>query len=309
MKKQSTIKNNLTKGQKLTFLLLGLFVIIAIFYSVVTLISRAGKIRTDIYFAPYSAEVTLNGTKIKNKSTSYITPGDYELEVKFDHFESIKKQVTIDNDHNKLLGTLSASDDEGKTYLEKHKMEFTEVEGRVGVYLNEEGLRTKEKYPILNHLPFNSSLYSISYDYEEEGSRPVINIKSKDIYLDAAINKLKTYGKDDDLTAYKIFFSGNDNPYLAPVASTASDPQVFINESYPSGENSKLVGEGQEIGEYYVTTIQEYNFDQDLLLAHYRIVLKKQGNTWQIVEYPQPYLTTHNMPGVPKEVIVAGNQL
>lgn len=309
MSKKSPLRENLSRGHKITIIILATLIFIAVVYSVITLISRAGKIKVDVYFAPYSAKIILNGTPVKNKSTAYFTPGTYSLEATFDHFDAIKKQITIDADHNKLLGILVANDDEGKAYAEKYKLEFTEVEGRIGVYLNEEGERTKNKYPILNHLPFNSSLYSLSYDYEEDNTNPIIRIKSKDVYLDAAVAKLKTYAKDDDLTRYKIFFSGNDNPYLTPHATShASDPIKFINESYAS-ENNLLVAEGKTIDGYYITTIQAYNFDQDLLLAHYRIILKEQGNSWKIIEYPQPLLTTHNMPNVPVEVLKAGNSL
>lgn len=310
MQKNSPILNNLSKNQKLTILIIIIAFIGLLIYTAVTLVSRIGKVNVEVYFAPYSAKVTLNGTEIKNKASVYLIPGNYELEVSCEHFETLTKQITIDNNHRKLLGILEASDSEGEAYIEAHQLEFTEVEGLVGVYLNEEGERIKDQYPILNHLPFNSSLYSISYDYEEEGSRPVINIKSQDYYLDAAVAKLKIYGEGDDLIQYKIFFSGNNNPFMIPVAdSTAQNPQTFIKETYAADQNSYIVSDGVSIDNYYVATIQSYNFDNDLYLAHYRIVLQKQGNSWKIIEYPQPFLTTHNMPNVPVEVLNAGNNL
>ncbi len=302
---------NLSQGQKITLLIIIIVLVFAVLYSVITLISRAGKIAVEVHFAPYAAEVKLNGTLIKNDSKQFLLPGSYELEVSFEHFTTLTKTVTIDKDHNKLLGTLSASDSEGETYIEKHKTEFTEVEGLVGVYMNEEGERIKEKYPLLTHLPSNNALYSISYNYEEnDNENPVITIKSQDVYLDAAVAKLKDYGKNDNLISYKIFFSGNENPYLNPVTkSKLSDPFEFIKQSYGADQTNRIVKQGTTIDDYYVTTIQDYNFDQDLYLAHYRVVLQKSGNTWKITEYPQPFLTTHNMPGVPADVLNTGNSL
>lgn len=313
MKKSSQeapILKNLSQGQKITILIIAILFAFIALYSIVTLVSRAGKIGVDVYFAPYAAKVTLNGTPVKNKSKQYIIPGNYELEVSFDNFSSIKKQITINKENNKLLGTLSAANKKGEEYAEKHKLEFTEVEGRVGVYMNEEGERIKEKYPILNHLPYNNALYSISYNYEEGNKNPVLTVKSQDYYLDAAIAKLKEYGKNDNLISYKIFFSGNTNPYLTPIAKcNASDPLKFIKQTYGADQSNRIVAQGTSVDEYYVTTIQDYNFDKDLYLAHYRVVIKKDGNSWKVIEYPQPFLTNHNMPGVPSDVLNTGNSL
>ena len=57
---------NLDKKQKFTILGIAAIILVFIMISIVTLITRAGKIATTVQFAPYAATVKLNDTAVKN---------------------------------------------------------------------------------------------------------------------------------------------------------------------------------------------------------------------------------------------------
>ncbi len=309
--KLPTFIQNSTPGQRITVIILTFIILAAVIYSTITLITRAGKIGVEVQYAPYNVEITLNGTKIKNRSTIYIEQGDYNLEVKSDHFETYTQTITIDSENNKIIGVLRATDDEGSQYAIDHAIEFTTVEGLLGIYLNEQGASIKKKYPILNHLPYNNSLYSLSYAYEDKNNNPIITVKAKDEVMDTAVAKLKDYAskEKDSLISYTIHFAGNTNPYLNPSTSTQEKPIDYISDIYYADGTNRVVNNGSEVGDYYVATIQDYNFDLDFYLAHYRVVLKKSNDTWELATLPQPYLTRNNSPNIPDEVLTTANSL
>lgn len=302
MKKQ--LLQNFDKKQKFSIILTAVVIVLILIYLIALAIYRSDKVEVTVKYAPYSATITLNDTKIPNNTKTYLKPGTYQLKVAYDHFTTYSNQITISSDAHYIVGILAAADDEGKSYQTSHKTEFVDAQGIAGVALNEEGLKIKKKYPILNYLPFNNALYSISYAYAD--SVPIITVKTEAKYLDIAVAKMKTFD-NVDLTSYQINFTPK-NPYLSPTTSSESDPVKFIKAIYQL-DNNHIVSDGKTIDNYYVTSIYINDYNEDMKYDHYRLVLVKDNNSWKVVATPQPLLTTKNTPNVSTDILKAANNL
>ena len=285
----------------LIFLLIAIFVIVII-YSIFTLIFRIGKTQTIIRFAPSSAIITLNDTTVANNSTNWFIPGKYRLKVRFNsHFEVYEEDIEIkEGETAEFYGTLSALDKEGEEYISNHSEDYTITEGLVGKLLNKRGQKQKEKYPILKYLPMNNSLYSISYQYDEN-DEPVINVKSEPKYIDVAVAKMHLF-KNVDLNTQNIVFYLN-NPYEKYQQNPIKDPVQFIRSAYQLSDDYKIK-DIQQVEDYYYTTIYYHDPQTGDDYSHYHIILKKNSdNEWESITNPQPLLTTHNTPNVNKEIL------
>ena len=295
---------NLSNNKRAILIVAIILFVFVIFYSAITLITRTGKIATTVKYAPYHATITLNNSKITNNTTVWLEPGNYHLKVEFEHFITDERDITIDKDHNYIVGILASSDEQGEEYYKKHREEFAEAEGVVGQYLNEEGLRIKKQYTILNYLPINNSLYSISYDYTDD-MVPIIGIKTEPKYLDDAVEKLKTL-KNVDLTAYQINFTPT-NPFAIYKEVSAEKPLDVIKKSFTNIDDYYIL-EGQYLADdYFTTKIYTYSYEMDYSYAHYRALLHKEGNKWKLVAAPQPLLTRENTPNVDKSILDSVN--
>ena len=296
---------NLNQKQRLIFIVISFLIIVGIIYFIFIFVTRMGKIEVTVQYAPYSANITLNGTKVKNKSKIWLQPGKYTAKIEYEHFESVERVIEINNDYDYIVGTLHTIDDEGEKYINSHKQEFVEAEGLVGRALTKEGIATKKQYPILNYLPINNQLYSISYTYTDE-NKPIINIKTSPEFLDDAVAKMKTL-KNIDLTSYQVNFTPI-NPFAIYDESAQSKPEDTIKSTF--NLDKYRLSEGQNIaGDYYATTIFTYDYSRDLTYGHYRVLLKKQDKKWHLVAAPQPLLTKHNTPDTATDILNSANSL
>lgn len=298
-----TFYKNLSRNQKIVFIIIAFFFVFAIIYSIATLIYRSGKIKTIVKYAPYSATVTLNDIPISNNSTAWLIPGEYNLKVEYNHFDTYTSTITISEDSNSIVGVLTPSDEEGEQYIDKHEREFSDAEGQVGISLSKQGTKLKEKYPILNYLPINNSLYSISYQYDEE-DKPIVNIKADPENLDIAVEKLKLL-KGVDLTDANLVFH-TPTEFSDYQENTNDEPAAFIKTAY--GLSDKFViNEGKYNGDYYYTSVYINDYSRALDYAHYRIILKKEKSGWVSVANPQPLFTKYNAKKVPEKILKATN--
>lgn len=296
---------NLNHKQRLALFTIIILVIFSLVYTLVNTILRAGKIATTVKFAPFSATVSLNGTAINNNSTTYLLPGSYHLIVRNEHFSTHESDITIDEENHYIIGTLTASDEQGTEYTKTHRNDFIEVEGLVGKISVDAGNRIKQKYPILKYLPINNSLYSISYAYDNN-LIPIINVKSSLKYLDAAVAKLKSF-ENVDLITYSINFS-SENPYTKIISSTSSDPDVFVKKSFASNEH--IISPSSKLSDdYRAYIIYSYDYNNDLNFAHYRVLIKKTNDSWQLISTPTPLFTKENTKNTPEDILKKANEL
>ena len=297
------LPKNLTRNQKIVLAIVAFFFVFAIIYSVITLINRIGKVKTIVKYAPYSAAVTLNDVPVANNATVWLLPGEYNLKVEYNHFDSYSDTITISEDSNAIVGVLNPSDSEGEDYLSKHEREFVDAEGKVGSTLSQQGAKIKEKYPILNYLPINNSLYSISYQYDNN-DKPVVNVKADPENLDIAIEKLKLL-KDVNLINVNLVFH-TPTEFSNYNENAEEDPAAFIKAAF--GLTDKyVINAGKYNGDYYYTSFYINDYNRALDYAHYRIILKKQKTGWSAITTPQPLFTKYNTDKIPEKILTATN--
>ena len=75
-----------------------------------------------------------------------------------------------------------------------------DLEAEAGISSVEQGEKEREEYPILKNLPIKNAVYTIGYQFEEDG-KPTIIITATEYYQPFALEKLKSLG---DISSYKI---------------------------------------------------------------------------------------------------------
>ena len=296
-----SLRRNLSQRQKLIAGVVVAAFVLVIFYAISVSIQRAGKIKTLVKFAPYTATIKLNDTRIANNATVWLEPGDYHLTVNLDeHFESYQEEIVIDTDNHSIFGTLMSIDDEGHKYADRHRSEYLEAEGLISTMLNDEGDRLRKQYPILNYLPVNNSLYSISYE-EAEDYHPIIHIKTDLENLDVAVAKLQSFEGIDISTLDLVFDLAS--PLGEPKTNPLQNPIEFIKAAYNLSDNYKIL-QKEKTDDFFCGIIYISNYEEDFDYAHYRIVLKKgTDNNWSIPFAPQPLFTANNTKDLSAEQI------
>lgn len=297
--------SNLPNTAIVAIIIFLLLIIVAIFATIFTNVSRAGKIAVTVKYAPFDSIVHLNGTKIKNNAVNYLSPGEYELTANLNHFTTSTETITISNDTEYILGKLIPSDSEGEDIMNENQKDYLTVEGIHGQLSTAAGEEIKQKYPILQYLPINNNLYSISFAYRNDGS-PQITIKTDVKFIDIAISKLLLL--DVKLTDYDII-STLDNPFLTPVPNTNTNPKNFIQASYPNIIDYYQISEGKISGDYYLTTIYTHNAATADSYGHYKVILKKINDSWEFASTPQFLLTTKNSPNLPETILSQANNI
>ena len=175
----------------------------------------AGKESFYIAYAPFSATVRIGDKYYKNNSYNYIEPGEYDLIVEHEHFETVVDHIVVPNEFNSSYGALESIDDEGDRIAAEAYKDYQQV-GKGAASESSPELN----YEIEQHLPIQNSLYRISSELKTEDDRTLsysINIEAGDVYLDSAIKKLYSFiDKDPAISAYTIYLPGYENPFGEP---------------------------------------------------------------------------------------------
>ena len=283
-------------------IVLTILVVIIFAYSVVVVIIRHGKVEVSVTVAPYTAELELNGTKIRNNHKIYLEKGHYHLIATNEHFETTEADITISDNQHYIAAMLEPSDEEGQKIKEKYARQFTNAEGALGLALNAEGKDLQEKYPLLKYLPINNRFYSISYQKKESGE-PVINIKTDPSYLDVAVAKLKTL-KNVSIPEYEINFNIT-NPFTISASTSKNIEKLAKTDVAADGYT---FNSGQYItDEYYLAIYTRTDPESLLQNARYLALFQKSGEDWEIVAKPQPIFTKYNLPDTDIEIINSAN--
>ena len=305
-------KINITDEKKTTLIkivaVLFIIAVVAILVIFLSLqISRAGKIATTVKYAPFNATVTLNDETVPNNSTQYLPPGEYDLVVETEHFDTVSKTITISEDSDLIVGELTPNSDRGNQIASERLDDFLEVEGILGKLAAEAGKQEKATYPILKYLPINNALFSISYAYDADNELQVY-IAASQPYQNMAVAKL--YDLDGVNPAeYNINFKDFTNPFAGTfVENTASDPVAFLSTGYARLLDDYTISAGATDGDFYYTKIDSKIGQQDNTFVSYRVLLKKSGSSWEFVTPPYPVLTKYNTPDVSVDLLNKINQ-
>ena len=261
----------------------------------------AGKEYFYIAYAPFTATVRIGDKYYKNNSYNYIEPGEYDLIVEHEHFETVVDHITVPNEFNSSYGALESIDDEGDRIAADAYKDYQQVgKGSASESSPELG------YEIEQYLPIQNSLYKISSDLKTEEDRTLsysINIEAGDVYLDSAIKKLYSFiDKDPAISAYTIYLPGYENPFGdADRADFNEDAIEYVKKSYyttiKDGEYkfADTVRSGRYVGVVMCT-------QKDTGGAQYktsRTVLKRDGDSWTILNTPYPLVTKGMAPELP----------
>lgn len=115
-------------------------------------------------------------------------------------------------------------------------------------------------------------------------------------------------GKDETITIDPDFTSAYLSELLAgglPSITTAmkAELQPVINQ-YDVAKPS-LYSKGEWFGALLEKRVSDPRNQQD----YYRVVMKKQGSTWKLVQHPELILTSTDFPGVPSDILRKINAL
>lgn len=285
-----------------------LLLVTIIAVSLINIIPKLGKVEVYVGYAPFIAEVTLNGEVVKNNEKNYLKKGDYELKVSLEGFKTLEKKVTIDDETKTIFGSIVANTEDGKKIANDKLKDYAVVQSLAGEALSKEGEKNLERWPIIRKLPLSNSLYKIGYVVEDDEIE--LTVSAYSAYVDTAVEKLLeiAYSANDGLEKYNIAFK-DYNPDLAGkfVKNEESAPIEYIKRGFADvGEFNYIVGEQND--EYFYAKIST-GLKEHYNLVHSRLVLKKNGNSWNLVSVISPILTVYNTEDVPEEIIRAANKL
>ncbi len=301
--------DNYQKKQKLKLaipaIIFAIFCVGIIVLAIINQVNRMGKIPVKIQFAPYIADITIDGKKGKNNKTNYLSPGTHELSVTSPNFNTYTASITVDDSSTIFYGTLTPSNEKGEKIAQRYEKEIIEVQVIAGFASIDEGVVEREEWPILQALPIDNVLYSIGYTFNAE-NRLILTVDTDTTYIDAAINKLISL-EDSGYSAwnYDIIIKNYSNPFINQFQeNTNSDPLQYLKTGF-SSVNCQIHPGTQQDDYYYtfITTGSKENYTT----IHSRVVLKQVNGTWEIISTIYPILTKINSPEVPDNILNAVN--
>lgn len=294
------------------------FAIIVIAILVMVLVQetdRLGKMRVEVHFAPFIAKVTaeaLDGgnvgkiERLANDAEDWMAPGKYKIKAELDGFETLEKEVEVDEEGENIYGLMKPNSEKGEEIVKEHERDYKRTEWYAGEASRKIGAEKREKYPLLKELPINNALFQIGHEFLSP-DYVVINIRSSDTYINLAVDKIKSLDTSRSLADYDIKVYGVDNPF---VGKYVKNEEINLENALKVGFSGvefqvEKTQVGGEYGYAILTTGSEQRYD----LVKYRVVMKREGAGWTLVGEPQILLTTANTPGVPIETLNKANYL
>ena len=297
--------------KKKLLMIVGGFVVLVAIVLAVTLISilpRLGKVETYVGYAPFIAEVSLDGEMVKNNAKSYLEPGEYDLRVVLDGFETLEKKVTVSDENNSLFGSIVANTDEGIKLANAHLDDYAAVQSLFGMEISARGERNRKEWPIIQKLPITNSLYKIGYIIEDGEIK--LSLAAYAANANVAVKKLKEAATAtmDNLAEYNIEFKNFRNDYKGSFEeNTMTSPEASLIYGF-AGVTDLAVVNGVQNGDYYYAKVTTGSAETYTLVER-KVVLKKVGEKWEIVSEVSPILTEYNSDNVPLEILKLANDL
>lgn len=295
------------RNVKIIFTLSVIVFIGIIGFTAYTLIGRIGKVAVNVKYAPYVAEVSVDDKKLKNNAVNYLEPGEYTIKVSYDGFNPLEDQVIITTDTKNLYGMLNANSPEGEATAKKYQNDFLDVQSIYGQESIAEGEQQRQEWPILNFLPITNALYSLGYTMDSN-NQPIITVRTTTTYLDSVIAELIGLAKaPQTIATYNVKINDYTNIFNKVNDNSNPNPVAYLKTIY-ADIPELTVNPGTTNGDYFYTTISAGDIETYNLVT-YRVVLHKNGSSWQLSSTPYPVLTTTNTPNVPLDILNAVNAL
>lgn len=300
-------EDQVKKRNTLIVIIIGSILFLAIItFAIIQLIGRIGKVSVNVSYAPFIAEVTASNVKLKNNTTNYLAPGEYQVTVSSPNFETLQETVTIKEDTTDIYGMLGPNTEEGQRIYDKYQDDFLEVQALYGKASIAEGEAQRKEWPILSFLPQNNILYSLGYILENNSL--TITVRSSNTYLDSALDELFSLAQaPQTIATYDVKLTDFPNRLTNFVKNTNTNPIEYLRTGYKHIPELSIQT-GQQNGEYYYTTIL-VGSEEDYMQVTYRAILKKIENSWELTSTPYPVVTTTNHPDIPLEILNLTNSL
>ncbi len=298
-------QDNYDKKRKVFFIVV-LLLFLPLIVAIIILLSRIGKIEVATKFAPFSSEVKLNGSRINNNGSNFVSPGTYDLEVSLSGFSTYTEKITVDSETKYIYGCLEPNSDEGLKLLENNRDcdSLEELQQKENI---ESNVAYSKKYPLLSSLPVKRPTFSIGYTYLETEETPTLTIDATSAYINSAIKALKDLGKD--YTEYNVIITDFDNPFEKALGyDDSSSPSSTLSSYLKTVSGSTEILSSQQVDDYYLAKFI-YKKKGSSSSVNYYVILKKEGDLWKVSSPAYPVLTVFNTPDIPKEIILRTNSL
>ena len=295
------------KNYGVVFGLVAIIFAILVIFTLVTLISRIGKTKVTIKYAPFIAEVKIDGKRVKNNADTYLAKGTYKIEVSLEHFESIEKELVVEDEETYSIGELMPTDDEGEKNMKQRNSDYNNVEQLGAKVTIEAGEKRIEKDPIIQYLPYNTKGYSIGYVWE--GEELVVSISTKsETYYGTIIYNLYNFSEKIKPAEYQIKIKNYNDIFGSITENDSTDLNNYL-----------AIGFGEKFNGYKVYKTIENNNYLGLIISRdgltnnsssdneegvvYRMIVEKQGNGFKTITNPYPIVSRYNVKDLSIEFI------
>ena len=139
-----------------------MFVFIPIFISVFNNVSKSGKNKLEIQYAPSIMKLYIDGKKVSGQD-HYLDDGEHVVSIEHPDFNKQETTVNIPNDKNAYLVS-SPSTDKGRQIINNNINYSREMERVNDLYAQNNVNNMLSRYPFLKLLPIEQSgYYKIGY--------------------------------------------------------------------------------------------------------------------------------------------------
>ena len=304
----------LPKKPKSFYIISGVIIIIflgVIGYFIYTLIFSA-----KLYFviAPASAKVTMNNQTFSGgRYTKRVQPGEYQITVEKDGFETKTTNITATADQttNVLVALTPNRSDTINWYIENAT--DSELNDEVGsrVY-SEEQVQATADYPIIQDLPVIARYWALNYGNCPDNSAPLcLFVSAETGNYTYALEYLSTINDHNYLLSeYKIIFTNYENPFPNLTGTTAADYNTLLRQA--ANINYAAIVDGKISGDYYIGFISYYTpnlypEEGEPEKDFYRIIIKKDGSNYKILTNTALIFYAKDYPDIPVEIINLAN--
>lgn len=203
------------KRYKTIIIIISIFILGFVAYSIYTLIDRVNKQAVIVYKLPSDMIVTANNIKLKQGKV-YLEPGEYSIKATRSGFEEKEYKTTITKNNNEPIIDIALTpvSQTAKKWAEENASLYNEYSGRQSEKALQEGRKFFEANPIANSLPYENLLYTIGYRLDPKdisNNSIILEIDASTGYRNAAIDQIFRLGYNP--TDYKINFRNYESPF------------------------------------------------------------------------------------------------
>ena len=282
--------------RKLT-IVLGIFAVIIVAIAIICGVIDSKKIH--IAYAPFVAEVRIDGNLISNNSRQFINEGTHKISVSLPHFKDLEVEVEVNDQTKEIFGQLTPSDDKGM------ELSYLYDEDYVTVRRNKS---KKEKNIALNynvrvHLPIEKSIFRLVGVEDLDDGTLDIRVYADSPYIDVALHELYalTY-YDDAVSGYDVELMFYENPFSKDELDAYESPKITVYKNYKDVflENGYRFADTVIYEKYAGVTLCRNDESGMTYTSH--AILEKNKNSWRLLSAPYPVVSRFN---IPKEVPIS----